>query len=120
MTTAGRIPKRADSIRDVVAPQRFDDVQLWLELPPNARPVERFFYGNFPERVGGSRAGGGNYPTLDIHISRQGYQRILERLIKDGSRLVKSIMFLEGSDWPQNLVEAYLLQGAETIKTDLF
>ena len=114
------VPKRAESIRDVVAPQRFDSVQLWLELPPDAKVTERFFYENLPSRVGGSRAGGGSYPTLDICIDRQYYQKILEEL-KKNSRLIHSVVFQVssgGSPWPTP-VEVYLLQGTETLKTDL-
>ena len=119
MPTATKItPKRAESIGDVVAPQRFDDVQLWLELPTDAKVAERFFYKNLPAMVRGSRAGGGSYPTLDICIDRSSYQKVLEEL-KRNYRLVRSIMFLEGRGWPQSLVEAYLLQGEEKIKTDL-
>ena len=112
-------PKRAESIRDVVAPQRFDSVRLLLELPADAKATERFFYKNLSDRVNGSSAGGGSYPTLDIHIDKHSYQEVLEEL-KRNHRLVKSAIFLEGRGWPQNLVEAYLLQGAEEIKKDLF
>ena len=120
MPTATKIiPKRAESIRDVVAPQRFDSAQLWLELPADAKATERVFYENLPDRVHCSRAGGVSYPTLDICIDKHSFNGVLDEL-KKYPRLVYSVMFLEGREWPQSVVEAYLLQGAERIKTDLF
>ena len=114
-------PKRAESISDVVAPQRFDYAQLRLVLPTDAKATEQSFYKNLPDKVGGSRAGGGSYPILDICISRRNYQRILEEL-KMYARLVRSVVFQVppqgGSPWPTP-VEAYLLQGQEQLKTDL-
>ena len=51
-------------------------------------------------------------------MSRRNYERILDEL-KRNSRIVHSVMFLEGKGWPQRLVEAYLLQGAEELKGNL-
>ena len=112
------MPHKVESIRDIVAPQSFDDVQLWLKLPSDATATERFFYENLPHKVVCSRAGGGSYPTLDISIDRKSYQSVLEEL-KRNARLVHSVIFLKGGEWPQRVVEAYLLQGADSIKTDL-
>lgn len=114
-------PKRADSISEVVEPERFRSVQIWLKLPPNPTPKENEFYARM-SRLGCSRAGGGSYPTLDMGMSESVYREILPDLRKN-ARFVKSVIFQEkapqGSPFPSQ-IEAYLLQGAQEIKTDLF
>ena len=116
MTTI--VPKRAESISDVVTPQRFDRVELRFELPSNVNDRERKLYQMLSSMSGVSRAGGGTYQTLDICIDRGSYRKILEEL-EGNPRLVKSAIFTEGRDWPWKVVDAYLLQGAEKIKTEL-
>lgn len=113
-------PKRAESISDVVAPQRFDYAQLRLVLPQDAKATEQSFYKNLPDEVGGSRVGGGSCPTLDICIRRDSYQKVLEELKRYG-RLVHSVVFQVSpqgdAPWPTP-VEAYLLQGTKTLESN--
>lgn len=112
-------PKRVESIRDVVAPQRFDIAQLWLELPQNATPQEHAFYQRLSTIMSAARAGGGSYPNLDIALDRRTYQDVLDEL-KRHPRLIRSVQFLEGHGYPLSPIEVYLLQGQEQLKIDLF
>ena len=113
-------PRKAESIRDVVAPQEFDSVQLWLKLPTNATPKEHDFYQKV-SKAPASRAGGGNYPTLDICLNSKVYENLVKDL-RENSRLVHTVIFQrnpEGYPPYPTPVEAYLLQGAEQFKSDL-
>lgn len=111
------LPQRANSIEDVVAPSNFDSVKLWLELPKDATSKELDFYRTM-SNAPASRAGGGNYPKLDMEMEREVYEHFLED-IKKNPRLVHSVIYQsnpKGESRFPNIVEAYLLQGAEIFK----
>ena len=110
-------PHKVESIKDVVSPQTFNQVEMLLELPLDATTKEREFYQRISRAVSFGRVGGGNYPTLNIAISKESYESYLDELGRN-HRLVHSVIFqgkpYRRSPWATP-IEAYLLQGTENL-----
>ncbi len=110
------VPNKVESIKDVVAPQKFNEVEILLKLSQDATTKEREFYQRI-FRIAPTRIGGGKFPMLNMCIGRNSYESLLDEL-KINSRLVHSVIFQSepqgGSPWATP-IEAYLLQGTEEL-----